>query len=41
MMGAGLAVAALFGFGVTAWYDRNGMHRIPVETKPAKTAVPA
>ncbi|MDG9712690.1 DUF3533 domain-containing protein [Streptomyces sp. DH10] len=41
MMGAGLAVAALFGFGVTAWYDRKGMHRIPVETEPGKTAVPA
>ncbi|WP_244206552.1 DUF3533 domain-containing protein [Streptomyces swartbergensis] len=41
MMGAGLAVAVLFGFGVTAWYDRKGLHRIPVETEPEKTAVPA
>ncbi|MBA4862338.1 DUF3533 domain-containing protein [Streptomyces sp. PSKA54] len=41
MMAAGLAVAALFGFGVTGWYDRKGLHRIPAETKPEKTAVPA
>jgi YhgE/Pip-like protein len=41
MMAAGLVVAALFGFGVTGWYDRKGLHRIPAETKPEKTAVPA
>lgn len=38
MMAAGLAAAALFGFGVTGWYDRRGLHRIPAETKPEKTA---
>ncbi|QLH25424.1 SNG1 family protein [Streptomyces sp. Rer75] len=41
MMAAGLVVAGLFGFGVTGWYDRKGLHRIPAETKPDKTAVPA
>ncbi|MDX3640389.1 DUF3533 domain-containing protein [Streptomyces sp. MB09-02B] len=41
MMGAGLVAAALFGFGVLGWYDRKGLHRIPVETTPEKTAVPA
>ncbi|MGN9761042.1 DUF3533 domain-containing protein [Streptomyces sp. SD31] len=41
MMAVGLAVAALFGFGMTGWYDRKGLHRIPVETKPEKTPVPA
>jgi YhgE/Pip-like protein len=41
MMAAGLVVAALFGFGVLGWYDRKGLHRIPEETKPEKTAVPA
>ncbi|MGY0063599.1 DUF3533 domain-containing protein [Streptomyces sp. LZ34] len=41
MMAVGLAVAALFGFGMTGWYDRKGLHRIPVESKPEKTAVPA
>lgn len=41
MMAAGLVVAALFGFGVTGWYDRKGLHRIPAETKPDETAVPA
>ncbi|UUU19599.1 hypothetical protein [Streptomyces sp. DSM 40750] len=41
MMAVGLAPAALFGFGVTGWYDRRGLHRIPAETKPEKTAVPA
>ncbi|TPQ23420.1 SNG1 family protein [Streptomyces sporangiiformans] len=41
MMAAGLALAALFGFGVTGWYDRKGLHRIPAETKPKKTAAPA
>ena len=41
MMAAGLAAAALFGFGVLGWYDRKGLHRIPAETTPDKTAVPA
>ncbi|MEU0385611.1 DUF3533 domain-containing protein [Streptomyces chartreusis] len=41
MMAAGLAAAALFGFGVLGWYDRKGLHRIPVETTPEKTPVPA
>jgi YhgE/Pip-like protein len=41
MMAAGLVAAALFGFGVLGWYDRKGLHRIPVETTPEKTAVPA
>ncbi|KUO03319.1 DUF3533 domain-containing protein [Streptomyces caeruleatus] len=44
MMAAGLVAAALFGFGVLGWYDRKGLHRIPVETtaeKPEKTAAPA
>lgn len=40
MMAAGLVVAALFGFGVTGWYDRKGLHRVPAETKPDGTAVP-
>jgi uncharacterized phage infection (PIP) family protein YhgE len=38
MMAAGLVAAALFGFGVTGWYDRKGLHRIPAEAKPEKTA---
>ncbi|MFF4015371.1 SNG1 family protein [Streptomyces sp. NPDC001843] len=41
MMAAGLVAAALFGFGVLGWYDRKGLHRIPAETTPDKTAVPA
>ncbi|WP_405959752.1 SNG1 family protein [Streptomyces sp. NBC_00024] len=41
MMAAGLVAAALFGFGVLGWYDRKGLHRIPEETKPGKTAAPA
>ncbi|GAA0360495.1 DUF3533 domain-containing protein [Streptomyces turgidiscabies] len=42
MMAVGLAAAALFGFGVTGWYDRKGLHRIPVgEDKPTRVAVPA
>ncbi|MGY0054988.1 SNG1 family protein [Streptomyces sp. LZ34] len=41
MMAVGLALAALFGFGMTGWYDRKGLHRIPAETKPEKTAAPA
>ncbi|MFG2731545.1 SNG1 family protein [Streptomyces canus] len=43
MMAAGLVAAVLFGFGVLGWYDRKGLHRIPVpvETEPEETAVPA
>ncbi|MFM9442478.1 hypothetical protein [Streptomyces acidiscabies] len=41
MMAVGLTAAALFGFGVLRWYDRKGLHRIPAETEPAKTAAPA
>ncbi|MDX3451867.1 SNG1 family protein [Streptomyces sp. ME02-8801-2C] len=41
MMAAALVAAALFGFGVTGWYDRKGLHRIPAETEPEKTAAPA
>ncbi|WP_259407736.1 SNG1 family protein [Streptomyces akebiae] len=41
MMAVGLAAAALFGFGMTSWYDRKGLHRIPAETKPEMTAAPA
>ncbi|MFD9430997.1 DUF3533 domain-containing protein [Streptomyces sp. NPDC060002] len=41
MMAVGLAAAALFGFGMTSWYDRKGLHRIPAETEPEKTAAPA
>ncbi|WP_079140984.1 hypothetical protein [Streptomyces sp. LUP47B] len=37
-MAVGLALAALFGFGMTGWYDRKGLHRIPAETEPEKTA---
>jgi len=41
MMAVGLAAAVLFGFGMTGWYDRKGLHRIPAETEPEKTAAPA
>lgn len=41
MMAAALLAAALFGFGVLGWYDRKGLHRIPLETNPEKTTVPA
>ncbi|MET9458389.1 SNG1 family protein [Streptomyces canus] len=41
MMAVGLAAAALFGFGVTGWYDRKGLHRIPVGTESEKTTAPA
>jgi YhgE/Pip-like protein len=39
MLAVGLAVGALFGFGVTGWYDRKGLHRVPPELKPEITAV--
>ncbi|MET8206154.1 DUF3533 domain-containing protein [Streptomyces sp. NPDC005373] len=41
MMAIGLVVASLFGFGVTGWYDRKGLHRVPAEKKPEETAAPA
>ncbi|WP_328751842.1 SNG1 family protein [Streptomyces sp. NBC_00285] len=41
MMAVGLAAAVLCGFGVTGWYDRKGLHRIPAESEPEKTAAPA
>jgi hypothetical protein len=34
MLGVGLAVAGLFGFGVTRFYDRKGLHRIPADEEP-------
>ncbi|MFG2181674.1 YhgE/Pip domain-containing protein [Streptomyces abikoensis] len=40
-MGIALAVALLFGFGVTRLYDRKGLHRVPRPTEPADEAVPA
>ncbi|MEV6406127.1 DUF3533 domain-containing protein [Streptomyces bobili] len=41
MMAAGLALAALFGFGVTGWYDRRGLHRVPAaDDRPAQAARP-
>ena len=40
MMAAGLVVALLFGFGVLGWYDRKGLHRIPVEAEPERNATP-
>ncbi|WP_060886829.1 SNG1 family protein [Streptomyces caniscabiei] len=40
MMGVGLVAAVLFGFGVLSWYDRKGLHRIPVETGPGQNATP-
>ncbi|MET8081300.1 DUF3533 domain-containing protein [Streptomyces sp. NPDC005303] len=41
MMAAALVAAALFGFGVLGWYDRKGLHRVPSETTPGKSAAPA
>ncbi|MFF8970880.1 hypothetical protein [Streptomyces sp. NPDC014995] len=40
-MAGGLVAAALFGFGVLGWCDRKGLHRVPAETPPEKTVVPA
>ncbi|MCX5528030.1 SNG1 family protein [Streptomyces bobili] len=40
MMAAGLTAGVLFGFGVTNWYDRKGLDRIPAERKPEEAAVP-
>jgi YhgE/Pip-like protein len=41
MMAAALVAAALFGFGVLGWYDRKGLHRIPVDTASGKATLPA
>lgn len=42
MMAVGLVLAALFGFGVTGWYDRRGLHRIPTaDDLPVQASVPA
>ncbi|MEV8020049.1 DUF3533 domain-containing protein [Streptomyces sp. NPDC086554] len=37
MLGVGLAVACLFGFGMTWFYDRKGLHRIPADEEPERT----
>ncbi|MFD3501874.1 hypothetical protein [Streptomyces sp. NPDC058678] len=34
ILGLGLAVACLFGFGVTRFYDRKGPHRNPADKEP-------
>ncbi|MDX2518930.1 DUF3533 domain-containing protein [Streptomyces stelliscabiei] len=34
MMAVGLVAAVVFGFGVTGWYDRKGLHRIPAPVEP-------
>ncbi|MGW1674899.1 hypothetical protein [Streptomyces sp. NPDC002324] len=34
ILGLGLAGACLFGFGVTRFYDRNGLHRDPADKEP-------
>ncbi|BBC38647.1 hypothetical protein SGFS_099410 [Streptomyces graminofaciens] len=34
ILGLGLAVACLFGFGVTRFYDRKGLHRNPADKEP-------
>ncbi|MFJ8112682.1 YhgE/Pip family protein [Streptomyces sp. NPDC096132] len=42
MLAVGLAVALLFGFGMTRLYDHKGLHRIPPEaTAREKAALPA
>jgi hypothetical protein len=33
ILGSGLAVACLFGFGVTRFYDRKGPHRPPTRNR--------
>ncbi|WP_087929255.1 YhgE/Pip domain-containing protein [Streptomyces albireticuli] len=35
-MGIALVVAVLFGFGVTRFYDRKGLHRVPGAEEPAE-----
>ncbi|MPY61356.1 ABC transporter permease [Streptomyces spongiae] len=34
ILGLGLAVACLFGFGVTRFYDRKRLHRDPADKEP-------
>ncbi len=34
ILGLGLAVACLFGFGVTRFYDRKELHRNPADKEP-------
>jgi hypothetical protein len=34
ILGLGLAVACLFGFGATRFYDRKGLHRNPAGKEP-------
>jgi hypothetical protein len=34
MLGLGLAVACLFGFGVTRFYERKGLHCNPPDEEP-------
>ncbi|MFJ3214090.1 YhgE/Pip family protein [Streptomyces flaveolus] len=42
MMAVGLMAAALFGFGMTHWYDRKGLHRVKAhEETPEPVATPA
>ncbi|WP_438310013.1 YhgE/Pip domain-containing protein [Streptomyces sp. HUAS TT3] len=41
-MGIALAVSVVFGFGVTRFYDRKGLHRIPQNAEaPAASPAPA
>lgn len=40
-LAAAFVTAGLFGFGVTNWYDRKGLHRVPAESEPEKTSAPA
>lgn len=42
MLGVGLLIAGLCGFGITRRYDRKGLHRIPHQAgEPERAAVPA
>ncbi|MGW4136024.1 hypothetical protein ACWELV_04430 [Streptomyces mirabilis] len=36
MLAVGLAVASVSCFGVTAWYNRKGLHRVPVPSEVGK-----
>lgn len=36
MLTVDLAVASVSGFGVTAWYNRKGLHRVPVPSEVGK-----
>lgn len=40
MMTADLAMAALFGFGMTVCCEHERLPRILVETQPERTAIP-